>query len=110
MKDGGLLLLPNLILAGDLNLTFGVADIWGMKSRIDPLAQYFSHHFSDHGLVDLAPPCAGPTWKNDRGGIEGINKRLDWFLVSSSLIPGLLLHRVWTVLFEISDHYLLCLD
>ena len=62
MTDGGLLLLPNLVLAGDLNVTIGASKIWGNKADLDPLAHYFSQLIVDNGLVDLAPPCAGPTW------------------------------------------------
>ena len=38
VTDGGLLLLPNLVPAADLNFTVGAAKIWGNKSCLDPLA------------------------------------------------------------------------
>ena len=110
MVDGGLLLIPNLVLAGNLNFTIGVAEIWGGESLLDPLAHFFSHLIVDNGLVDLAPPYAGPTWRNGRGGVEGISKRLDRFPISSSLVPSLLIHRVWTVPSEVSNHYPVCLE
>ena len=59
---GGLLSLPNLILAGDLNLTLNASEIWGNKVHIDPLGPFFTQLFSNYNLVDVAPPCAGPTW------------------------------------------------
>ena len=68
MCDGGLLNLPNLILAQDLNFTLGANDIWGMKAQLDPLASFFSQLIKDHSFVDLAPACAGPTWRNGRTG------------------------------------------
>ena len=79
--SGGLLSLPNLILAGDLNLTLNASEIWGSKALPDPLGSFFSSLFSEHNLVDVAPPCAGPTWRNGRMGKEGISKRLDHFLL-----------------------------
>ena len=75
--SGGLLSLPNLILAGDLNLTLNASEIWGSKALSDPLGSFFSKLFSDHYLVDVAPPCTGPTWRNRRIGEDGISKRLD---------------------------------
>ena len=58
---GGLLSQPNLILAGDLNLTLNTSEIWGSRAQPDPLGPFFSKLFSDHHLVDVAPSCAGPT-------------------------------------------------
>ena len=71
---GGLLSLPNLVLAGDLNLTLNGSEVWGAKAHIDPLGPFFSQLFSSYQLVDIAPPCAGPTWRNGRFGEEGISK------------------------------------
>ena len=67
---GGLLSLPNLILVGDLNFTLNASEIWGSKALLDPLGPYFSKLLSDHHLVDVAPSCAGPTWRNGRMGEE----------------------------------------
>ena len=61
MASGGLLSLPNLILASDLNLTLNASEIWGKKAQLDPLGPFFSKLFSDHQLVDVAPSYAGPT-------------------------------------------------
>ena len=86
MAIGGLLSLPNLILVGDLNLTLNASEIWGTKAHLDPLGPFFSKLFSDHLLVDVAPSCAGPTWRNGRIGEEGISKRLNHFLLSDHLV------------------------
>ena len=91
---GGLLNIPNLILAGDLNLTLNAAEIWGKKSSIDPLGPHFKHRFSFVDLVDIAPPYASPPWRNGRTGDEGISKMLDGFMLSSYLIRTLHGHRV----------------
>ena len=61
MADGGLLSLPNLVLAGDLNLTLNASEIWGPRAHLDPLGSFFTNLFSEHHLVDVAPSCAGPT-------------------------------------------------
>lgn len=41
IKDFGLLLLPNLILARDLNFTWSSDEVWGDGHIINPLAGYF---------------------------------------------------------------------
>ena len=72
MARGDLLSLPSLILADDLNLTLNGSKIWGSKAQIDPLGPFFTKLFLDHQLADVAPSCAGPTWRNGRLGDEGI--------------------------------------
>ena len=74
MTSRGLLSLPNLILVGDLNLTLNASEIWGTRAQLDPLGPFFSRLFSEHHLVDVAPPSAGPTWRNGRMGEDGISK------------------------------------
>ena len=85
----GLLNLPNLVLAGDLNLTLHPSDIWGSKASLDHHSEHFLALFESVGLVDVAPPSIGPTWRNGRAGEEGICKRLDRFLISNELLPSL---------------------
>jgi hypothetical protein len=46
LKPGGLLDLDNLIIAGDLNLTTSVGEIWGASATQDTLADFFSNLFS----------------------------------------------------------------
>ena len=107
---GGLLNSPNLILGGDLNLTMHSSENCGKKVVFDPLSSFFKQLFDSVGLIDTAPTIVGPTWRNGRVGDEGISKRLDRFLIASSLIPTLLVHRVWTHTSDISDHYPVCLE
>ena len=61
-------------------------------------------------MVDLAPHSPVPMWRNGRGGIEGINKRLDRFLAIVRLLPILNRFRTWTHPFVISYHYPVCLE
>ena len=42
MIAGGILDLPNLILAGDLIFTLDDAEIWGKKAHLDPLVPFFT--------------------------------------------------------------------
>ena len=93
VEIGGILSLPNLVLAGDLNLTLNASEIWGSRALLDPLGPFFFKLFSDHHLVDVAPSYAGPTWRNGRMGEDGISKRLDRFLLSYPLLSSLPRHR-----------------
>ena len=77
---------------------------------MDPLAPFFTQLLSEHHLVYLAPPCAGPTWKNGRAGSDGISKMLDRFLFSADLVNSLHRHRVWSSIADVSDHYPICLE
>ena len=110
MIDSGLLLLHNLILVGDLKFTLGANEIWGTKAHLNPLMPLFSQLIADHNLVDLAPPYAGPTWRNGRSGVDGISKRLDKFLLSAFVVPSMHRHRVWSTPSDISDHYPICME
>ena len=43
----------NLILEGDLNLTMPHIKVWGNRSRLDPLANFFSRIFQEANLIDV---------------------------------------------------------
>ena len=81
------------------------SETWGKKVVLDPLASHFKLFFDSLGLLDIAPTYVGPTWRNGRVGEEGINKRLDRFLLYSSSIPSLKVHHMWIHHVDISDHY-----
>jgi hypothetical protein len=51
----GILDYTNLIIAGDLNLTTSVGEVWGVSTSLDPLASYFTNIFLAHALVDIPP-------------------------------------------------------
>ena len=108
--QGGFLNLPNLVLAGDLNLTLNGSEVWGKKALTDPLGPYFTHLFSSHQLIDIAPVYAGPTWRNGRSGDDGISKRLDRFLLSSSLLDLFPWHSFWAYPSSILDHFPVILE
>lgn len=52
----------NVILGGDLNLTLGVAEIWGPKVILDPLSYFFKHHLAQLDCFDIGPIKLIPTW------------------------------------------------
>ena len=52
-RAGGLLSLPSLILAEDLNFTLNAGEIWGNYSQLDPLAPLFYS-------TSLRPSFGGP--------------------------------------------------
>ena len=58
----------------------------------------------------MAPLKSGPTWRNGRAGSEGISKRLDRFLISSSLLPSLRLYKSWIKCVDLSDHFPICFE
>ena len=93
-----------------MNLTLNGFEIWGSKAIPGPLGPFFTKLFSDHQLADVAPTCAGPTWRNGRLGAEGICKKLDRFLLSFNLVNLLPRHRVWSYPFVVSDHYLVLFE
>ena len=59
--SGGILGLPNLLMAGDLGFTLSSAEVWGHKARLDPLASFFSQLIFDNKLVDLSMDPSAPT-------------------------------------------------
>jgi hypothetical protein len=70
----GLLATKNLILAGDLNFTTGVDEVWGPTTHLDRHAIYFTDLIKDHMLVDLALELLVPTWRNGRVGVHALQK------------------------------------
>ena len=85
LKAFGLLSLPHLILAVDLNFTWSTDEVWGSGRSLDLLWDYFSTLFDDAQLVDVSLTVISPTWSNGRCGLVGIAKRLDIFFMAESL-------------------------
>jgi hypothetical protein len=102
--DRGLLAHRNLILAGDLNLTCDVGEMWGDTTHLDPLSTFFKELFIDSGLVDIASDVLVPTWRNGRRGNTSISKRLDRFLVVEDLIEGVSRYKLWVDFPYFLDH------
>jgi hypothetical protein len=78
----------NNIIGGDLNFLLGSLDILGPLAHVDPLTYYFMRKFDDLGLYDIELIKIKPTWRNKRVGDDRIEKRLDIFLISESLVSN----------------------
>jgi endonuclease/exonuclease/phosphatase family metal-dependent hydrolase len=104
LEAKGLLDQSNLILAGDLNFSMGVDEVWGVSALIDSQATFFRDLFTKHHLVDVKPSEVVPTWRNGRFGVDGIQKRLDRVYASEALLNDSALYRSWVELPFISDH------
>jgi hypothetical protein len=93
-----------VILGGDLNFTTSSREMWGAHSRVDPLHPFFRQLLLGEGLVDVEPLKLIPTWRNGRGGLDYIAKRLDRFLISEELLMSGIRYRSWVCNTKISDH------
>lgn len=69
----------NVIVGGDLNITLGVAEIWGSKAIPDPLSDFFKAHLTQVDLFDIEPIKLNPTWWNRRAGEHRICKKIGPF-------------------------------
>lgn len=100
----------NLILCGDLNFTLSSSEMWGNGRKDDPLAEFMKEHLEAAALMDVIPSYLVPTWNNGRVGTQGLGKRLDRFLINSSLYDRL--ERIWSwgVATGASDHKAICLE
>eukprot|EP00253_Pinus_taeda_P012528 PITA_12528 len=96
--------IGNLIIAGDMNFTFGDNECWGNFRKRDLLADSLRLDFLNRDLIDIPPSIMLPTWDNGRSGAAYIAKRIDRFLVHSSLIDKLGMPLSYIELAFISDH------
>ena len=60
--DSKILSLPSIIIVGDLNLTIGGLEIWGIQAQLDPLSTLFSNLFDALDLRDVTPVELVPNW------------------------------------------------
>jgi hypothetical protein len=75
-----MLAYKNMIVAGDLNFTVSVGEVWGDTTHMDPLEGYFKGIFQKNRLVDILPANVVPTWRNGRNGVKESQK--DWIGIS----------------------------
>jgi exonuclease III len=78
-----------IILGGDLNFSLGAMKVWGPRSSLDPLTDYFTHLLDTLGLLDLSLAKLQPTWRNLRTGDARVSKCLDRFLLTEDLVDSL---------------------
>lgn len=81
--------VENLLIAGDLNVTLNMDEIWGINKKKDPLAKRIKNELLSRNFVDILPPQVLPTWENGRIEKAYIAKRLDRFILHASLIDKL---------------------
>lgn len=86
MESCGILQLENLLIDGYFNLVLKDDEIWGSTGRKDNMAGKIMEIFKAHNLCDLMLKDPGPTWYNGRKGSYIICKRIDRFVVKSSLL------------------------
>lgn len=79
----------DIIIGVDLKFSLGTIEIWDLKVTLDPLSNFFIHHFEQSGLVDIEPPKLNPTWRNRWVGEDKFAKRLERFLVGEGLVSDM---------------------
>ena len=104
VESKGFLARDDLILAGDLNFTINIEEVWGEGALPDPLAAYFRTLFGKSNLVDVQPAELVPTWRDRRTGTQNIQKRLDRMYVSEALLVDSVRYRSWVIHPFFSDH------
>lgn len=105
LSGSGLMDLPDIIIAGDLNFSYLASEIWGISARMDDLGDFFLNMLMEKNLIDVLPHKLSPTWTNGRYGAEGVHKRIDRFLVKSTLLAHFPMHRSWVHTSKFSDHW-----
>jgi hypothetical protein len=71
---------------------------------MDKDVAYFKFKLEETGLVDTEPLELVPTWQNNRGGSEGMSKRIDGFLVLESLMTYVDQIETWVEVIGFSNH------
>jgi hypothetical protein len=106
--DSGILSIPNLISAGDLNIILAEEEVWGGSGNIKNMDDFFKTLFQMNNLVDIKPTKLKPTWRNGRSGQDAIARRLDRVLVSEALLSVAGNYRSWVESPFVSDHAPIC--
>lgn len=97
VESRGFLARDDLILAGGLNFTTSIEEVWGEGALPDPLVAYFRTFFGKNNLVDVQPTELVPTWHNGRIGTQTIQKHLDRMYVSEALLVDYVRYRSWVI-------------
>jgi len=94
----GLLAHKNLILAGELNFTYDVGEVWGDSTHLDLLTGFFKDLFNENRPVDIALDVLVSNWRNGRGGSDSISKILIvYFLLKISYWELVYSNHGWNI-------------
>lgn len=90
------LMMKDVTIGGDLNLTLSLKEIWGSHGKLDSLSSHFTNLFRDNALVDVQLGVLGPMWTNGRSRNEALAKRMDQYVVSKVFLNSLNKFKSWT--------------
>lgn len=76
---------------GDLIISQGVFEIWGLVSQVDRLSKFFIKTIQSVGLLYIGPTELTPTWKIKRTIEARIAKLLDHSILSKDFLEKTLL-------------------
>ena len=78
---------------------------WGDATRGYPLAKFFINKLEEASFMDVEPIKLVPTYRNMRVGEERLTKRIDQFLVSTSLMSDHNRITAWIKIGGESNHF-----
>jgi len=84
--ESEILYIDFLMIAGDLNVSLSMEEIWGAKKKSNPIADRIKNELLCKNLIDILPPKMVPTWENGRIESAYIAKRLERFILHDNLI------------------------
>ena len=61
LADSGIISIPNLVMAGDLNFILSSDEHWGGSFLRSPTEEFYKDLFNSKKLIDLKPPKIVPT-------------------------------------------------
>ena len=70
----------------NLNFTLNKAEIRVRRERLDPLQGFLIHHMETLDFIDIESISFQPTWFNSHAHEVVFSKRLDRFIMSSSIL------------------------
>lgn len=60
------LVLESLVMAGDLNCTIGMDEVWERSRKVDAMVDLIKYIIVDYNFVDIYPSKIVPAWDNGR--------------------------------------------
>jgi len=100
----GILEIETLLIAGDLNYTLELDEVWGKGKKTDSIEEKIREAMLQYNLVDICPKSLSPTWDKGRSGEAYIAKRLDRFIIHENLLETCGIPSSHTLPVFILDH------